>query len=195
MKKRPSFYINPFAPAGLFLLFFAFGKNERAAVLSSVTVHELSHLVAAYLAGQKCRSVTLTSFGINLGFTPPKTYINEIAIAAAGPFSSLFYAFTGYKCGGAFGYEVFMFSALFGIMNLIPLPSFDGYHILYGALSLLFKESTAQKAVYTVSLICLFIVWMISVYILFYSGINFVLLLFSSYVFAVAVIKKDLPFL
>lgn len=191
MKRKPSFYIQPFAPAGLFLLFFAMEAAPRTAIISSVAVHEISHLIAARFCRQMCEKVILTPFGINLGFSPPKTYLREMAVALAGPIASFLFAYIGFLRGGIFGENVFLFSALFGIMNLIPLPSFDGYHAIYAGMAILFGNIVAEKLVGAVSVICLFLVWIISVYILFYSGVNFVLLVFSAYIFAAAVMKKE----
>ena len=47
--KKFSFRVEPFAPAGLFLLFFSWEPAARAAVIASVLAHELSHLAAAKL--------------------------------------------------------------------------------------------------------------------------------------------------
>ena len=189
--KKFSFRIEPFAPAGLFLLLFSWEAVARTAVICSVLVHELSHLAAAKIHGGKVRSVSLTAFGISLGFSPPKTYGEEIFVAAAGPAASFLFAVLGHARGGAFGGEVFVFSLFLGLMNLIPLASFDGSRIISALLSLLFGESAAAKVSLALSYAFLFLARVISVYVLFYSGANFALLLFCAYIFVFTVIKKD----
>jgi len=189
--KKISFHIEPFAPTGLFLLFFSWEAAARTAVITSVLVHELSHLAAAKMYGGNTESVSLTAFGISLGFAPPKTYGEEIFVAAAGPAASFLFAALGHARGGAFGGEVFVFSLFLGLMNLIPLASFDGNRIITALISLLFGQGAARAVSAALSYAFLFLAWVISIYILFYSGANFALLLFCAYIFVFTVIKKD----
>ncbi|MBQ9745351.1 MAG: M50 family metallopeptidase [Clostridia bacterium] len=187
--KKFSFYIEPFAPAGLFLLFFSWEAAARTAVITSVLVHELSHLAAAKMCGGRVQSLRLTAFGISLGFSPPKTYGEEMFVAAAGPAASFAFAALGQARGGEFGAQVCLFSLFLGIMNLIPIASFDGNRIVSAALSLLFGEAAARAVSSALSHAFLFLAWVLAVYVLFYSGVNFALLLFCAYVFVFTVFK------
>jgi stage IV sporulation protein FB len=189
--KKFSFRVEPAAPAGLFLLFFSWEPAARAAVITSVLAHELAHLAAAKICGERVESARLTAFGISLGFSPPKSYGEEAFVAAAGPVASFALAFLGRARGGAFGGEVFVFSLFLGLLNLIPLASFDGSRITSALLSLLFGESAARKVTDALSYAFLFLAWGVSIYIFFYSGVNFALLLFCAYIFVFTVIKKD----
>lgn len=189
--KNFSFRVEPFAPAGLFLLFFSWDPAARAAVITSVLVHEAAHLAAAKLCREKVASARLTAFGISLGFSPPHSYEEEAFVAAAGPFASFALAALGRLRGGAFGGEVFVFSLFLGLLNLIPLASFDGNRIISALLSLAFGEGAARAVSSALSYAFLFLAWVVSVYILFYSGANFALLLFCAYIFVFTVVKKD----
>ena len=189
--KKFSFRVDPFAPAGLFLLFFSWEPAARAAVVASVMAHELSHLAAAKICGERVESARLTAFGISLGFSPPHSYGEEAFVAAAGPAASFALALLGRARGGAFGSEVFVFSLFLGLLNLIPLASFDGNRIVSALLSLAFGEGAARAVSSALSYTFLFLAWVVSVYILFYSGANFALLLFCAYIFVFAVVKKD----
>lgn len=189
--KKISFYIEPLAPAGLFVLLFVCESTVRVSIISSVLVHEAAHLLAALFCGEKTKSVRITPFGISLGFTNPKTYGEEAFVAFCGPLASIIYALFGYFRGGAFGTEVLLFSSFLGIMNILPFPTFDGFCILRALLSRIFGCNAAQRVMHAISLVFLFAAWMLSVYILFYSGANFALLLFCAYIFAFTVIKKD----
>jgi membrane-associated protease RseP (regulator of RpoE activity) len=192
--KKISFYVEPFAPAGLFLLLFSWDAVTRAAIVASVLAHELSHLAAMKMCAGKVEGVRLTAFGISLSFSAPKTYAEEIFVAAAGPVSSFAFAALGYFRGGAFGEQAAVFSLFLGILNLLPIASFDGHRILSGALCLAFDSEVSEKVMYAVSLFFLFVLWLAAVYILFYSGANFVLLLFCAYIFVFSVIKRDCNF-
>lgn len=189
--KKHSFYIEPFAPFGLFVLFFVCEKTVQTAMISSVFVHEAAHLIAALFCGERIQSVRLTSFGISLGFSNPKSYGEEAFVAICGPMISFLFAATGRFGGGAFGEQVCTFSAFLGLINLFPLPTFDGWRVLRAAISCLFGLDAAERAAHAISMVCLFAAWVMSIYILFYSGANFALLLFCSYIFAVTVIKRD----
>ncbi|MBQ8403596.1 MAG: hypothetical protein IJX55_04120 [Clostridia bacterium] len=189
--KKISFYIEPFAPAGLFLLFFSWELTARVAVVCSVLVHELAHLAAVKLCGGKTERVRITAFGISLGFSAPKTYGEEAFVAAAGPLASFAFAALGHFCGGAFGGEVLSFSLFLGLINLLPFEGFDGGRIIGASVSSLFGERAGARVCSALSYACLFAAWVIAVYIFFYSGVNFALLLFCAYIFVFTVIKKD----
>ncbi len=189
--KKISFYIEPFAPAGLFLLFFSWEPEARVAVVCSVLVHELAHLLAVKICGGKTERVRITAFGISLGFSAPKTYGEEAFVAAAGPAASFAFAALGYFRGGAFGGEALSFSLFLGLINLLPFEGFDGGRIICATLSPLFGERAGAQVCSALAYACLFSAWVLGVYIFFYSGVNFALLLFCAYIFVFTVIKKD----
>ena len=189
--RKISLYVEPFAPTGLFLLFFSWELYARMAVITSVLVHELSHYAAMKMYGGRVERVRITAFGIGLGFSPPKTYPEEMFVAAAGPAASFAYSAIGYFDGGDFGREVFVFSLFLGIINMLPLASFDGNRIIKAFISMLLGVEVAEKVSNALSIMFLFTTWVIAVYILFYSGVNISLLLFCAYIFIFAVVKKD----
>ena len=192
--KKISFYVEPFAPSGLFLVIFSWEPCRSTAVLTSVLVHELAHFAAMKMCGGTLESIRITAFGINMGFSLPKTYSEECFVAAAGPIISFVYAYIGCLRGGKFGQEVFVFSLLLGLVNMIPIASFDGSRILKSAIASLCGIDAAEKAANAVSAFFLLVIWVVAVYILFYSGANFALLLFCAYIFIFTVIKKDCNF-
>lgn len=192
--RKISFYIEPFAPAGLFLLFFSWESAARTAVICSVLAHELSHLAAMKLCCGRVERVRITAFGISLGFSAPKTYGEELFVAAAGPLASFAFAALGHFCGGAFGGEAFSFSLFLGLINLLPFEGFDGGRIIFAAFAFLFGERTGACVCRALSYASLFAAWVLAVYIFFYSGVNFALLLFCAYIFVFTVIKKDCNF-
>ena len=192
--KKISFYIEPFAPAGLFLLLFSRDSFRSIAVLTSVLVHELAHFTAMKMCGGRVESIRVTAFGINLGLSSPKTYVEEVFVAAAGPISSFAYAWIGQVRGGAYGTEVFIFSLLLGLINMIPIASFDGSRIFKATVACLFGVSAAEKAANAASTCFLLVIWVMAIYILFYSGANFALLMFCTYIFIFTVIKRDCNF-
>lgn len=192
--KKVSLYVEPFAPAGLFLVVFSWEPCRSIAVLTSVFVHEMAHFTAMKMCGGALESIRITAFGINMGLSMPKTYAEECFVAAAGPIASFAYAWIGFVRGGAFGDEAYIFSLLLGLVNIIPIASFDGSRILRSIVASILGIDAAEKAVSAVSALFLLAIWVISVYVLFYSGVNFALLLFCAYIFIFTVIKKDCNF-
>ena len=81
-------------------------------------------------------------------------------------------------------------SVLLGTINLLPLAPLDGGRILAALLTPLCGADVCQVISDFCSLILLALLWVISLYIFFYSGINFMLLLFCSYLFSYIVLKK-----
>ena len=81
-------------------------------------------------------------------------------------------------------------SLLLGMLNLLPLAPLDGGRILSALLSPLFGSEICGVISEFCSLILLALLWVLSLYIFFYSGINCTLLLFCSYLFSYIVLKK-----
>lgn len=115
-----------------------------ALVIVSAGVHELGHVLAVRGCGLAVHRVTLTLFGASTHYAGlPATRGGSAAIAAAGPLASAILATVllaawvaaGEARGGAgalAGSGVVM-NASIALLNLLPLPGFDGGRIL-GAL-------------------------------------------------------------
>ncbi|HLF40064.1 MAG TPA: site-2 protease family protein [Acidimicrobiia bacterium] len=133
------------------VLFAVAGGNDAGAwleatafvglVIVSAAVHEVGHVLAVRSAGLDVRRVTLTLFGGSTHYAGlPPTRAGSAAIAAAGPLASAFLAtgllatwvLAGESDGGAAavaGSGVVM-NASITVINLLPLPGFDGGRIL-----------------------------------------------------------------
>ena len=129
--------------------------------------------------------------GISIGLSAAASYREEFLIAAAGPFISLLYA------GVAFfwmpqevGTSVCSLSLSLAVLNLLPLKTLDGGRMAGAVLSQLFGEEASDKVLYVTTCACLAVLWMLSLYIFFYSGVNFTLLLFCAYLFSYLIVKK-----
>ena len=81
-------------------------------------------------------------------------------------------------------------SLLLMLLNLLPLVSLDGGRMLGAALSVLFGVNTAERVLSLLTLVILWMLWTLSLYVFFYSGVNFMLLLFCAYLFSYIVLKK-----
>lgn len=192
MKKISRFSVHPFAASGLFLLLFASPPNYAFAVLSSVILHELGHTLMAGFFRKKPLSIRIMPTGISILLSPASSYAEEFLIAAAGPLMNLLYALMCGLLPYGVGGTVRAVSILLLIINLIPIEPLDGGRILSSLLSPIFGAEFSARILNFFSLILLALLWMLSLYIFFYSGVNFTLLLFCTYLFAYIVLKKVL---
>ena len=81
-------------------------------------------------------------------------------------------------------------SLLLCLLNLLPLETFDGGRILGAFCSLFFSERLADDILQITTAFSLTVLWVLSLYIFFYSGINMTLLVFCAYLFSYLILKK-----
>ena len=190
MKRVSRISVHPFAVAGLFLLLCASPRAYAFAVLSSVFLHELGHTAAAAFFGKKPLAVRIMPTGINILLPTASSYTEEFLIAAAGPLMNLLYAVACVYLPYGIGGTVRSVSVLLGTINLLPLAPLDGGRILSSLLTPICGAEICGEISNFFSLLLLAVLWVISLYIFFYSGVNFMLLLFCSYLFSYIVLKK-----
>lgn len=190
MKKSFDISVHPFAAAGLFLLIFSASPTYAFAVLSSVFLHEMGHTTAALLLGKRIVSVRIVPTGINITLGAPSSYAEEFCIAAAGPLMNVLYAWAAIFMPYPFGATVRAISLFLCVFNLLPLSLLDGGRIVTALFSPIFGVDAARGFSCFCNLFFLTILWIFSLYIFFYSGVNFMLLLFCAYLFSYIVMKK-----
>ncbi|MBQ2988385.1 MAG: hypothetical protein IKM00_09715 [Clostridia bacterium] len=190
MKRPQRFSVHPFAAAGLFLLLCASPRAYAFAVLSSVFLHELGHTAAALLLRKKPLAVRIMPTGINILLPPASSYTEEFLIAAAGPLMNFLYALICVLLPYGVGGTVRDVSLLLGTLNMLPLAPLDGGRILSALLTPLFGTEPCRLISDFFSLVLLALLWVLALFIFFYSGVNCALLLFCSYLFSYIVLKK-----
>ena len=186
---KPSFSVHPFAVPGLFILFFVLQREVCIAVIISAAAHELSHLSASVITGGSLRKITLSPCGLELSLSPARSYGSEIFIALAGPCMNDLLMLLSPLCAGV-RRKMLYTSAVMLIINLLPVPTLDGGRALGALLSLLLGERASSFILTVTGCAALFFLWIISVYIFFYTAENAALLIFCSYLFAFLVLKK-----
>ncbi len=187
----PKFSLHPFALSGLFLLLFAMPHIYAFSVLSCVILHEAGHLTAALLYRKRPLFVKLMPTGISIGLPPPSSYLEEIVTAFCGPLMNMLYIAAAGCFPSTVAETVRTVAFLLGILNLLPLKTFDGGRILGAALALFFGEEISDRVLQITTALTLTLLWILSLYIFFYSGINMTLLLFCAYLFSYFMIKKQ----
>lgn len=190
------FHISPFFPliwAGLLL----FNRAEYVLYLFfAALIHETAHIVLALLFRADFSFLTLQPFGISasLSSAAALTCAQEILVSLAGIAANLIAAvlclsqdvlFSGNKM------DFVLCNTLLAAVNLLPIEPLDGGRALYYALLRHREPPAAQKISRLISLLFLFPLAAVSVWLLLATGYNFSLLLIVVYLFVFLFVKKS----
>ena len=154
------------------------------ALLLSVAIHELGHVVAAGLCAIRLSQLKLGILGATL--TPVNTiysYKKEILLCAGGPFFNFISAFIVFlitkDCS-----SLFVISSLsLGVLNLFPIKGFDGGRISEALLCFAFCPQKSSHIIKLTSFLFLFCIWAVSVYLLIKASASLSLFVFSASMF------------
>ena len=156
--------------------------GEAAVTLLAALLHECGHLLAARWMKIPLRSMRIDLLGARLDVGDRLLpYGEEWLLAASGPLASLLFAALACPLWHRFSLA-FVFSAvslLLGLLNLLPVGSFDGGRMTE---ALLARTLGAKKAYFIVSLLtlsALLLLWLFSVYLLLRAGGGLSLFCFS----------------
>ena len=177
------------------LLCFDFKEEIRLALVFSV-LHELGHLTAIIVTGQRPKQIAFGLFGMTIVKRNDISckYSAEIITALAGPlvnvlFSSIFYCV--FKSSGKPVFmTAFAVNFLIAAFNLMPVFSLDGGRALECTLKMCFEAQKAERILKSVSFIFILIIDFIGVFVLIKSGYNFTLILIAAYLTATLFIKS-----
>ena len=143
------------------------------------------------MLGVRLTAFELSVFGAKLDMENGIfSYSQETAICAAGPainlLSAEFVAVICRICGiESDGARFFVLASLsLGIINLLPIRSFDGGRILFSILSRLSTLQTAERTLEIASFLSLFFSWCVSLYLLLRTSSSLSLFVFSISIFA-----------
>lgn len=158
------------------------GGGMLWATLLAATLHECGHLLAARLMKIPIRGIRLDFLGarIDVG-AAVLSYGQEWLLAATGPLFSLLLAILVAPLWGAslFFRALSAASLLLGILNLLPVRSFDGGRMLECFLCQRVGVTVGERIMQGVTLASLFLLWAMAVYLLFHTGGGFSLFCFS----------------
>ncbi len=154
-------------------------------------VHECGHLAVARINRIKIKSLDIGIFGARINLDRKiYSYSDEIWVCLGGPLINLVCAdivaiFSKLFDIRSEAIDLFIISSLsLGIINLLPINSFDGGRILFGMIAKKHTLSTAERIINVSSFISLFLLWIISVYLLLKTSASLSLFVFSLSVFA-----------
>lgn len=157
------------------------GLGRLLAVGIAALLHEAGHVVAAWGWGVPLRGLRLDTFGARLELGGMVSYTTELAVAAGGPFVSLWAAWLAFPLGQWWqGWYLFALVSLgLGGINLLPVRGLDGGRILACLLSLLWGERVADVILRMTTGFALGGLWLLSVYALLRVGETLTLFTFT----------------
>ncbi len=188
VKIHPAFFITIFA--------FVFAENSifSLCVLFCAAFHELGHMIAIKLLGERIAFFELAPFGAEIILGTVPSYKTEFFIALAGPAFSFLLAFAVFLLYLVFPCSVLLFicvSSLFlGFLNLVPVRSFDGGRCIRCILFSFFEYEKAERLSGISELLSLLILSAFSVWAVIFASYNLSLCFICLYIFVSAYIKN-----
>ena len=165
----------------LFFSLFITHPSFSFASLLAVFLHELGHLLAARICHIGMKEFSLGLFGA--GLTPDDrlySYFDEIILCLGGPLTNLFFASLALFSSSSPFLESFIFASFaYGILNLLPIRTFDGGRIFRSLLLFFLPLTLTEKILSALSFFCIFCLWSISVYLLLRTTSSLSLFVFS----------------
>ena len=155
-------------------------KMKKQILVNGITY--LICMVAACILNIPLRELRLSSLGARLVLNGRLiSYCEEWALCAAGPIFSLIGAAAAFLLRKRFPFmEMFSIASLFlGVLNLLPIRSFDGGRMTDAVLHRLFSARLADGVLDASSFLWLFLLWASAVYLLLRAGEGVSLLCFS----------------
>ena len=157
----------------------------------AAAIHELGHIIAAYLMKIPIFEFSLDIFGARLKTgVRLLSYADEIKLSSAGPvanfLSIIAFLPSAHNILSTDGIlsSFFAASLALGLLNLLPIPSFDGGRILVCTISYFWDSEKAEKTVKYISFLFIFALWSLSSYLLLRTGTSLSLFIFTLSIFA-----------
>lgn len=149
--------------------------------LLAAFLHECGHIAAARALGISPREVRLDLLGARMEISGRVlSFGEEFLLAAAGPLASLVFSLAGALLWQFEAARIFSaVSLLLGLLNLLPIRTFDGGRMLEAGLSACMGVAWANRVMRLCSFLALFSLWLISVYLLLRAADGLSLLCFS----------------
>ena len=187
-----------YSTSGLFIIFIVAFVLIDGSFLSLLTVafslwHEAWHVIVLKAVGGKIKSLNAIGFGIRLS-SGMLGYRQEIAVALAGPLSSLFMFFVFLPFALKNEYTMFCAFSNFLIfaVNILPVFPLDGGRALYFFMCEKLLLSDASKITKIITVIFLLPLFILSVIILIKTGYNLSLMLICLYLFVLFLGVKNI---
>ena len=155
------------------------------ALLLSISIHELGHILVA-----KLRHIELSAFNLGIfgaGLVPTGmlfSYTDEILLCLGGPL------FNFLSAGLVIHIFKLSFDSLFvqasfalGALNMLPILGFDGGRILYAILQKHLPQNISKLIMKSLSFTFIFSLWVFSLYVMIRVGASVGVYIFSASMF------------
>lgn len=150
--------------------------------LLAAACHECGHILMARALKIPFRTMRIDLMGARLEIGGRMlSYREEWLLSAAGPIASFFAAAAAAVFWENSRLAVYFSCAslLLGVLNLLPIRSFDGGRMLGCALSAAFDSNVTERVLSACSFLFLFLLWAVAVYFLIRVGDGISLFFFS----------------
>ncbi len=179
----------------LMLLILMFGDNSAytAVAILAAAIHELGHIICAHFLKIKMSQMTIGILGARLNITESNiSYKKEFLLCFSGPLAniisaiSMIFLYHISKSDASSIYILFYIVASFFLaaLNLLPIKSFDGGRMLICVLASKIDLYKAEKIICYISFCIIFLLWIISMYLMLKLGTSLTLFVFSTALFA-----------
>lgn len=158
----------------------------------AVLLHELGHLLFAKLLKIKISSLTLSLLGARIKTEKNMSYSDEFLLALGGPLAGFLGSavafFISLKHRGNTVVEHFILpfcviSICLALFNLLPLDTLDGGRMLSSLLLSILSIRKAELVLSVIGFLCIFSLWLLSVYMILKSSGGTPMLLFCVFFF------------
>jgi len=160
----------------------------------AATIHELGHVFAAAALKIRIGEFKLGVLGARLRVSDGiYSYSKEAILCAAGPFINFLtalFAFLLFPKNEIMTIFIFISIGL-GILNLLPIRSFDGGRIFEALLLRALVPDIAKKILDCLSFFIVLFLWLVSVYFLLKYSSSLNLFIFSSSLFCGLFVDKE----
>lgn len=175
---------------GAVLLFDS--RTEFFATALAMLLHELGHLLAAYMLHVKIKKLSFDVFGAKITTSGVYSYGKEACLALGGPLFSLLLALLLLPFKDAFALVLSATSLSLGTFNLLPIESFDGGRMLHAWLAHKLTDNRARKALAITSYLSLFFLFLLASCVLLRFGESLSLAVLCAYLFAQIFLTKEM---
>ncbi len=158
-------------------------------------LHEIGHIVACYALGYQIKNIRLGFINADIFLSFAKL-TDKLIIYLSGPLVNLIlalafrlmYIFLNTKLFNILSFQ----NLCIGVLNLIPISSFDGGQILYLLLSQKFDDLKVKRISDIISLVFTVPILMVGFWVILISKYNFSLFLIACYIISYLVFKEDI---